>query len=130
MGEQGLSGLTEDLREDKTRTALEKAAYAAVHIRLLRLKHAGGCPRNFADCPTGWVKTEDAMCTPQEPYDGICGTFAASTPDSVKEELSWKCQASWPCVASCLKDLTGCPAGWAKSGGVCAAPATYDGICS
>jgi CPW-WPC domain-containing protein len=129
-----------------------KAAYAAVHIRLLRLKYAGGCPRNFAGCPKGWVKTDacllfmfprlsvqvfsgllfwqGAMCAPKDTYDGICGTFAADAPDSVKEDLSWKCQASWPCLSPCSKDLFGCPAGWKKSGGLCAAPADYDGICS
>jgi CPW-WPC domain-containing protein len=70
------------------------------------------------------------MCAPQEPYDGICGKFAANVPESVKEELSWKCQASWPCMSSCSKDLSGCPAGWKQSGGLCTAPASYDGICS
>merc|ERR1712166_1184031 len=70
------------------------------------------------------------MCVPEDSYEGICGAFSANASPKIKEELAWKCQASWTCLPACLKDFDGCPAGWKKAGSVCSASSDYDGICS
>merc|ERR1719188_1303735 len=32
-------------------------------------------------------------------------------------------------VGGCARDFTGCPKGWVASGGACAPPSDYDGLC-
>lgn len=131
LEEYGKAGLADDLNEEKTQIDLEKAAYAVVHLRVLKAMYSGGCPRSFSGCPADWTATtSEGMCTPPESYEGVCGPFSAELGPSSKEEVAWKCQASWPCAAPCEKDYDGCPAEWTRVGSLCNAPRSYDGICS
>jgi len=130
LEDYGEAGLTDDLNEEKAQVDLEKAAYAAVHLRLLKLKYSGGCPRTFSGCPIEWSATSEGMCTPPESYEGVCGAFSAELSPSLKEDVAWKCQSSWPCAAPCDKSYSGCPAQWTNVGSLCIAPGGYDGICS
>ena len=35
-----------------------QAAYAKVHLRVLKYVYTGGCPRDMSGCPTEWVQTQ------------------------------------------------------------------------
>lgn len=114
---------------------LSQAAYVAARIRLLKLLYFGGCPRDMSKtCPEGWAEDQGRKtCKPiGQDYKGRCG----ETPmkdirgSHQKEAFAWKCQASWPCVAHCKKDFSGCPMSWESVGKLCLAPGVYGGMCS
>jgi CPW-WPC domain-containing protein len=50
-----------------------------------------------------------------------------------KQELSQRCNVTWPCLQPCLQDFHApCPEQWHEvelNPGVCVAPATYTGTC-
>ena len=56
------------------------------------------------------VFAQAGMCEPGDGYDGLCaGANLQKMPAAEKEQWSWKCRASWPCVSSCSKSFSGCP---------------------
>ena len=130
--EGGVAALADDLTEQASRTDLEQAAFAQVHLRMLHQLYVGGCPRDMVGCPMNWIEADQKTCSPPINYDGICATTDLSKySSSEKETFAWKCRASWPCVAACPKRFDGCPDAWTTAGnGVCVAPASYTGICS
>ena len=42
-------------------TLLCEAAYAKTHLRVVKYKFVGGCPRVMTGCPSGWKKTESLL---------------------------------------------------------------------
>merc|ERR1712032_375465 len=107
------------------------AAYIAVRLRILKLIHTGGCPRDMSGCPLDWEEKTGRVCEPTSNYVGRCGaTDLSNYSSSAKEEFAWKCRASWPCAASCEKKVNACPLEWDNLDGLCIAPLSYDGICS
>ena len=130
--EHAVQSLGVDASESRTEYALAQAAYVATRIRLLKLTHVGGCPRDMsATCPVGW-ESSGAACVAHSDYEGRCGEIAHSKLQSpqAKENISWRCGVSWPCLAACTKSFANCPQGWTSAGTLCKAPAKYDGICS
>ena len=80
--------------------ALRKDAFTLVHANLLKVLHAGGCPRDYSGCPRGWSASGD-VCSPSLDYAGSCGTTRmAGYSAQQKESFAVSCEASWPCQDS------------------------------
>ena len=100
---QGADRLQHDLITGMDRTELAKFAYEIVHVRMLKMKFLGGCPRNFGDCPAGWANSSK-FCEPPASYEGLCGHFALrGAPSKLVEDFAWRCKADFPCRAACEK---------------------------
>ena len=130
LKEQGVAGLSAALARDALDDQAFEYVSALVSTKLAKQLHVGGCPRDYTGCPVGWSTSGNA-CAPPEDYDGLCAAVEADALSEVdKEAFAWKCKASWPCKAACKLDFSGCPQQWAYEGGLCMAPASYDGMCS
>ena len=130
LKEQGVASLAAALAQDALDDQTSEYVRALVGTKLAKQMYIGGCPRDYAGCPVGWL-TSGSACMPPEDYDGLCtavGSEALS--DDEKEAFAWKCKASWPCKAACKLDFSGCPQQWTHGGGLCMAPPSYDGMCS
>ena len=123
--------IAQDLAYDEQSSRLEITAFAMVHERVLKLAYVGGCPRDMRGCPTSWADQSDGVCEPPEDYDGLCSAIdVRGLNHEQKEDIAWKCRASWPCTSSCKLDFATCPDAWDNLDGLCLAPSTYDGTCS
>lgn len=130
LKEKGVASLSAAVAQDAMDDLVFEHVRALVATKLAKQLHIGGCPRNYGGCPVGWLTSGDA-CAPPDDYDGLCAAVNADTfSDAEKEAFAWKCKASWPCKAACKLDFSGCPQQWADDGGLCVAPASYDGMCS
>lgn len=120
----------EGLTSQLTLNALDADAYLLTRQAVAKLAHTGGCPRAYSyDCPAGWLQSGSG-CAPPASYDGPCGTIAGGMDAAAKEDAALSCQAGWPCENAAPLNFSACPRGWtAAAGGVCTAPASYDGIC-
>jgi len=139
----GGASLTRDVTDEFVKSDFEKAAYVKTHLRVVKYKFVGGCPRDTTGCPTGWTMTGSA-CAPPSDYDGLCGPvdFDEYQPDE-KEAWAWKCRASFPCAQQSVNATVSardspfeskacpCPKGWSHEGNqLCVAPRRYAGKCS
>ena len=131
LEERASAGLQVDLASEMDRSELVRFAYELVHVRILKLKFLGGCPRDFDGCPADWLSSQEG-CVPTPRYLGMCGaTDLHGTSLILKEDFAWRCKADFPCAASCARDFRGCPQNWKNVGaGLCLASSSYDGICS
>ena len=125
--------VSQALEDQHARDALGQAAYLKVSERILRSRFVGGCLRNFAGCPEDWDMVGNT-CQPSAAHGGPCQSFDFSsfsnTAAKEKEAFALECHLSWPCEASCARDVSGCPQGWQGSADSCVAPNTYEGVCS
>jgi CPW-WPC domain-containing protein len=122
--------LIEDATTSIRNEQIAMDAYLLVHANLMRELNIGGCPRDYAGCPSGWG-LEGQICVPPAEYSGFCGatdinSFAAGK----KEQFAQACEAPFPCADSCSPNFSACPTGWQSEGGNCVAPSSYHGICS
>ena len=128
---EAADGLKRDLIAESDHNELAKLAYEVVHVRLLKNKFLGGCPRNFDVCPTGWVNSS-WICQPPSSYEGLCDALPLRDRAlKFKEDFAWRCKADFPCQNPCVKDFASCPTQWNNlGGGLCVAAADYNGMCS
>lgn len=95
----GSAKLAGRVASDMNLAALRKDAFIAVHLRVRKMLHNGGCPRNYSGCPVSFVKSGSG-CAPGFSYNGFCGARDfGSMSISEKESWAFRCGASWGCAA-------------------------------
>lgn len=91
--------------------------------------YAAPCPAGWTGLPGGYCKANAAGKSRHCPSIGKFDTMTVGE----KQELSQRCNVTWPCLQPCLQDFHAlCPEQWHEvelNPGVCAAPATYTGTC-
>ena len=126
----GKAQLLEDATTSMRNEQIATDAYLLVHANLMRELNVGGCPREYAACPSGWG-FEGQICVPPAEYAGFCGATDLNGLDAAKkEQFAQMCEAPFPCQDTCAPNFSVCPAGWRAEGGNCIAPSGYSGICS
>jgi CPW-WPC domain-containing protein len=94
----GSKSLGARVASDMNLSALRKDAFIAVHMRVRKMLHNGGCPRSFSGCPIDFAE-RDGGCHPGSTYDGFCSAQSFNGFSTAqKEDWSFKCGASWPCA--------------------------------
>ena len=125
---EAASGAVADLAAASRSKAITAAADELARGSVASWKFAGGCPRDFSGCPTGWATGSDGSCSPPNDEVSCSEVVMASMSASQKEALAVSCRASWPCQA-CVVNFVGCPEGWVSEGKSCLAPSGYQGAC-
>lgn len=87
------------------------------------------CPIGWTNLPGGYCKAVKAGKSRQCP---TIGKFTSMTVGQ-KQDLSFRCNLSWPCRTSCEQNFSAtCPESWTEieqNAGACAAPPSYAGDC-
>jgi len=72
--------------------------FIETHIKVRKMLHNGGCPRNYSGCPVGF-RAGSAGCEPAASYNGFCGAHNFDSMSTAgKEDWAWRCGTSWACA--------------------------------
>jgi CPW-WPC domain-containing protein len=85
------------------------------------------CPHGYSPAPIPYY--EYASATKQScisDFRGECESMVTFSDMSEKQEFSERCEAQWPCEASCASISAVCPQRWIEIGdNLCVAPSNY-----